>query len=238
MPERAHQKDAHSWVRSDPSPTDVRMPINDLERLMAEVCAAAGVPAEASSQVVWHYLTGELRGKPSHGVAKFVFESRFFPERQAPPEVVRQRGVFATIDAHPEVGPLSTDFAVSVTVERARLFGAGVVGMINTQRYGILADWSEAIARRGLIGIATNTTKKTAARKPTAKKAAPATKTSPKWSRAHWPRRHAPYTSDDAAGCYPPVHRDSCCPAQLPPERDRAGSPSARGLSISALCRL
>ncbi|MFF8431089.1 Ldh family oxidoreductase [Streptomyces sp. NPDC016566] len=135
------------------------MPIDDLERLMAEVCAAAGVPAEASSQVVRHYLAGELRGKPSHGVAKFVFESRFFPERQAPPKVVRQHGVFAVIDAHREIGPLSADFAVSVTVERARLFGAGVVGMINTQRYGILADWSEAIARRGLIGIATNTSR-------------------------------------------------------------------------------
>ncbi|MEU3657792.1 Ldh family oxidoreductase [Streptomyces sp. NPDC032161] len=159
MSEAARHRNTRGSARPDPGRVAVRMPIRELESLMATVCAAAGVPEEESSRVVRHYLAGELRGKPSHGVTKFAFESRFFPERQAPPEVVRERGVFAVIDARREIGPLSADFAVCVAVERASRFGAGVVGMINTQRYGILADWSEAIARRGLIGIATNTSR-------------------------------------------------------------------------------
>ncbi|MER6520210.1 Ldh family oxidoreductase [Streptomyces sp. NPDC001553] len=159
MPNPAHQEDTRTPRRPDAGPRTVRMPLQELESLMSAVCAAAGVPNGECDRVVQHYLTGELRGVPSHGVAKFAFESRFFPERQAPPEVIREHGVFAVIDAHREIGPLSAEFAVSVAVERARRFGAGLVGMINTQRYGILADWSEAIARHGLIGIATNTSR-------------------------------------------------------------------------------
>ncbi|WP_411092774.1 hypothetical protein [Streptomyces sp. 049-1] len=76
-------------------PASVQVPIAELERLMARTCVAAGVPDNATRRVIDHLLTGELRGKPSHGLAKFVFESRFIPEQQAPPEIVRERGAFA-----------------------------------------------------------------------------------------------------------------------------------------------
>jgi LDH2 family malate/lactate/ureidoglycolate dehydrogenase len=112
---------------------------------------------------VEHYLAGELRGKASHGVAKFCYESQFFAERQAAPEVVRERGVFAVIDAHREIGPLSAAFAVRVALDKAARFGAGCIGMINSQRYGILAAWSEQIARHRLVGIAANTSRAEAA---------------------------------------------------------------------------
>ncbi len=59
---------------------------------MSAACRHQGVPAEQIDAVVAHYLEGELRGKPSHGVAKFCFESQFFHLRQGPPEVVHQQG--------------------------------------------------------------------------------------------------------------------------------------------------
>jgi len=141
----------------------VRVAIEELRALMAAACHAAGVPERETAVVVDHFLAGELRGKSSHGVAKFCFESRFFRERQAPPEVVRERGVFAVIDAHREIGPLSATFAVTVALDKAARHGAGFVGVINTQRYGILAAWSEEIARHGLVGIAANTSRAEAA---------------------------------------------------------------------------
>ena len=141
----------------------VRVAIEELRALMAAACHAAGVPERETAVVVDHFLAGELRGKSSHGVAKFCFESRLFRERQAPPEVVRERGVFAVIDAHREIGPLSATFAVTVALDKAARHGAGFVGVINTQRYGILAAWSEEIARHGLVGIAANTSRAEAA---------------------------------------------------------------------------
>lgn len=141
----------------------VRVPIEEIRALMAAACRAAGVPQPETTGVVDHFLAGELRGKGSHGVAKFCFESRLFSQRQAAPQVVRERGVFAVVDAHREIGPLSAAFAVRVVLEKAAQYGAGLVGMINTQRYGILAVWSEEIARCGLVGIATNTSRAEAA---------------------------------------------------------------------------
>lgn len=67
------------------------------------------------------------------------------------------------IDAHREIGPLSATFAVTVALDKAARHGAGFVGVINTQRYGILAAWSEEIARHGLLGIAANTSRAEAA---------------------------------------------------------------------------
>jgi L-2-hydroxycarboxylate dehydrogenase (NAD+) len=137
----------------------VQVAIEELRALMVEVCRATGVPADKVAFVVDHYLTGELRGKASHGVAKFCFESRYFPQRQGTPAIVREHGALAVIDAHREIGPISAGYAVEVAVRKAAESGAGIVGMINTQRYGVLAQWSEQIARSGLIGVAMNTSR-------------------------------------------------------------------------------
>ncbi|MFF8177729.1 Ldh family oxidoreductase [Streptomyces chartreusis] len=124
---------------------------------MLQTCREASVPEEKSAFVVDHYLTGELRGKASHGVAKFCFESRLFPQREGSPRIVREHGALAVIDARREIGPISAAYAVDVALAKAADVGAGIVGMINTQRYGILAQWSERIAEHGLVGIAMNT---------------------------------------------------------------------------------
>ncbi|WP_327391456.1 Ldh family oxidoreductase (plasmid) [Streptomyces microflavus] len=153
---------AHPIHHAGPVSADLhcrKVPIADVADLMAQACAAAGVPENAARQVADHFLIGELRGKRSHGLAKFAFESRFFPERQARPEIVRERGVFAVIDAHREIGPLSAEFATAAAIERARRFGVGLVGVINTQRYGVLSTFTEAIAAHGLLGIAANTSR-------------------------------------------------------------------------------
>ncbi|MFJ4338677.1 Ldh family oxidoreductase [Streptomyces sp. NPDC088915] len=151
---------SHTPVRRPAAePANVQVPIAYVEDLMARACTAAGVGDSAARLVAAHFLTGELRGKPSHGLAKFAFESRFFPERQAPPEIVRERGAFAVIDAHREIGPLSAGFATTAAIERARRLGVGLVGVINSQRYGVLSTFTEAIAAQGLVGIAANTSR-------------------------------------------------------------------------------
>ena len=131
--------------------------ITTVRELMAAACRAADVPKDGVDLVVEHYLDGQLRGRTAHGVAKFCVEARSFSQRHGSPQVVRQHGVLAVVDARREIGPLSAAFAVDHAIDIARTCGAGIVGTINTQRYGILASWSERIARAGLIGIVMNT---------------------------------------------------------------------------------
>jgi L-2-hydroxycarboxylate dehydrogenase (NAD+) len=137
----------------------VKIAIDEIRALMTEACCLANVPGDRVGLVVEHYITGELRGKSTHGVAKFCYESRFFAEREASPEVVRESLALSLVDAHRELGPVSAEFAVQEALRKAHQFGAGIVGMINTQRYGMLAPWSEAIAEHGLIGIVMNTSR-------------------------------------------------------------------------------
>jgi L-2-hydroxycarboxylate dehydrogenase (NAD+) len=72
---------------------------------------------------------------------------------------VRERNALAVVDAQREIGPVSADYAVELAMRKATEFGAGIVGMINAQRYGILAQWSERIALNGFIGVAMNTSR-------------------------------------------------------------------------------
>ncbi|MFI5864651.1 Ldh family oxidoreductase [Streptomyces sp. NPDC051546] len=133
--------------------------VDDVRALMTTACTQAGVPGGGIARVVEHYLDGELRGKSSHGVAKFAFESQFFSQRIGPPRIKHERGAMAVVDGRREIGPLSADFAVRLAARKARRLGVGIVGMVNTQRYGILASFSEQIAERGMVGLVANTSR-------------------------------------------------------------------------------
>ncbi|MFF3265054.1 Ldh family oxidoreductase [Streptomyces sp. NPDC002932] len=137
----------------------MRVDITQVRYLMAESCHRAGVPAESVELIVEHYLLGETQGKKSHGVAKFCFESQFFGDRQGSPRTVREHGALATVDARREIGPVSADYAVRAAADRACEWGVGIIGMINTQRYGVLYPWAERLARAGFLGIVMNTSR-------------------------------------------------------------------------------
>ncbi|MGH3754846.1 MAG: hypothetical protein ACRDRP_19535 [Pseudonocardiaceae bacterium] len=76
----------------------MKVAIESIRALMVDVCRAADVADDKVDLVVDHYLADELRGKSSHGVAKFCFESRFFSHRKCAPRVVRERGALAVVD--------------------------------------------------------------------------------------------------------------------------------------------
>lgn len=155
----AEQDNAPSSVPGPTPPVRLDILIDDIRRLMTTACTRAGVPGPGIDRVVEHYLDGELRGKPSHGLAKFAYESQFFSQRIGSPRITHERGAMAVVDGRREVGPLSADFAVRLAARTARRLGVGVVGMVNCQRYGILASWSEQIAERGLVGLVANTSR-------------------------------------------------------------------------------
>lgn len=137
----------------------MRVDTAEVETLMREVCRRRSVPAEQVGDVVSHFLLGELEGRPTHGVTKFCFESRFFPERQGDPRVVHRSGCAAVVDARRSIGPVAALHAVGLCTELAAEHGVGLVGTLNSQRYGVLSDWSSRLAGAGMLGIAANTSR-------------------------------------------------------------------------------
>jgi L-2-hydroxycarboxylate dehydrogenase (NAD+) len=124
---------------------------------MREVCARRGVPDSQIADVVAHFLLAEMEGKPSHGITKFCFESQFFAERQGDPQVVRRSRGTAVVDARRSIGPISALHAVRLCSALVEDHGVGVVGTINSQRYGVLSDWSSRLAAGGLLAVVMNT---------------------------------------------------------------------------------
>ncbi|MEU0543388.1 Ldh family oxidoreductase [Nocardia sp. NPDC005978] len=137
----------------------IQIEITTLEQMMTEVCRNCALPSDVTKEVVAHFIRGELLGKTTHGLAKFCFESQFFEARENAPEVIRADQAIAIVDAHREVGPVSAAFASDLSCELAGKYGVGLVGMINTQRYGVLSEWAERAADRGFISLIMNTSK-------------------------------------------------------------------------------
>jgi L-2-hydroxycarboxylate dehydrogenase (NAD+) len=141
----------------DAANSEIYVDIAVLRSCMSAVCGNAGLPEASRAAVVDHFLEGQLRGKTTHGVGKFCYESQFFADRTGSPWVETDAKAVAIVNGNREVGPLSAAFAVAEASSRADEFGLGFVGLHNTQRYGILSAWSEAIARHGMLGLVMNT---------------------------------------------------------------------------------
>jgi L-2-hydroxycarboxylate dehydrogenase (NAD+) len=136
---------------------DTRAEIEAVRSLMLQVCGRTALPPSSHQVVVEHFLDGQLLGKTTHGVGKFCFESQFFSQREGDPWVEQDWKALAVVNGNREAGPVSAAFAVDVAVRHAGEYGIGVVGLRNTQRYGILSTWSEAIAGNGMAGLVMNT---------------------------------------------------------------------------------
>ncbi len=135
----------------------VQADIATVQSLMFKVCHQTNVPRASHKAVVAHFLDGQLLGKVTHGVGKFCFESQFFSQRGGDPWIEHDGKALAVINGNREIGPVSAAFAVDVAMKRAEDYGIGMVGLHNTQRYGILSTWSETIAEHGLVGLVMNT---------------------------------------------------------------------------------
>jgi len=125
--------------------------------MMHDVCSRYEVPEDGATIVVDHYLEGEVLGKTTHGIDKFIFESQFFRDRQGSPEVVADTGPMVKLDGKKEIGPIAAAHCTDLVMRKADEFGIGIAGINRIQRYGILGTWAERMSDRGYLGIVMNT---------------------------------------------------------------------------------
>lgn len=135
----------------------MQIKISRITQLLVKTCRHLLVPEVHIPIIVNHYLEGELKGKVTHGIAKFCFESQFFHERIKSPEVITSNGPIIKINANKEIGPIAANYATEKAIEISKMMGICIVGMSNSQRYGVLSTWVEQIAKKGLLALAMNT---------------------------------------------------------------------------------
>lgn len=135
----------------------MRVPVNQLERLVASIFAAAGCSSTEAARIARHLLAADLAGHPSHGVVR-VRNYVFWLEAGAVVadqeiEVVSENETLIVLDGRYGFGQTLGEEAVRIGLEKARTTGVSVVALRNAGHLGRIADWAEAATDAGYVSI-------------------------------------------------------------------------------------
>ncbi len=138
---------------------DILCPAGPLEAFIQQVCLAVGADEQAANEVAHHLVRANLSGHDSHGVLRMPWyvqqiESDVL-QPTAQPEVIRQRGATALIDAKRSFGQYSTFFALDWAMKTAREFGIATAAVRNSMHIGRLGEYSERAVAEGFAAIVT-----------------------------------------------------------------------------------
>lgn len=105
-----------------------------------------------------HYIFAEYNGKKTHGLRKLCWDVQFYEDRLGKPFLSKDSPSMALMDGQREIGPLAVAQGVEIAIKKAKETGIAIVGITGAQRFGVLATWTEMIAKAGLIGVLTTST--------------------------------------------------------------------------------
>ncbi|TRW80951.1 Ldh family oxidoreductase [Mycolicibacterium sp. 018/SC-01/001] len=105
----------------------------------------------------------DLAGIDSHGIAMLpAYENLLITgdlDVDAVPVVVTERDAHATIDGQGGLGHVAAIQAVDIAADKAHERGTGVVAVRNSHHFGAVGHYVARAARRGLICLASSTTR-------------------------------------------------------------------------------
>jgi LDH2 family malate/lactate/ureidoglycolate dehydrogenase len=102
-------------------------------------------------------VASDMRGIESHGVARLEQYVKAIDagvlDPQAQPEIVRQSGATALVDAHNGLGHVAGVYAMRLAIEKARVADVGVVSVRHSNHYGIAGYYAMMALDHDFIGI-------------------------------------------------------------------------------------
>jgi L-2-hydroxycarboxylate dehydrogenase (NAD+) len=122
------------------------------------VFGAVGVPAEMADRAAEALVIADVRGIPSHGVARLpMYVGRIDAgviDPRATLAVVHETGATAALDAQNGLGLALASEAMDLCVAKALATGIGMVTVRNSTHFGIAGSYVMHAARQGLGAIA------------------------------------------------------------------------------------
>lgn len=114
-----------------------------LQALVAAIFSAEGVPAEDAARIAECLVLADLRGVASHGVSRLAIYleriRRGMVERTPDLRSIEASPVAALLDGGNGFGFLTATRAMAMAIERAEKFGIGLVGVRNSNHFGMAA---------------------------------------------------------------------------------------------------
>ena len=131
---------------------------NLLERFMADVFRALGVPDGDAAVCADVLITSDRRGIDSHGIGRMrpLYYERIrtgIQEAVTHFEVVREGPATAVVDGNNGMGQVIGKRSMQIAIDKAREYGVGMVAAKNSTHYGIAGYYLIMAAEQGMIGI-------------------------------------------------------------------------------------
>jgi LDH2 family malate/lactate/ureidoglycolate dehydrogenase len=134
-----------------------------LERWIAELFVKAGIPHGAAHTVAQSLVAADLEGVSSHGVMLVpMYLDRLLAgsiSKKTRAEVVHDSGAAVVLDADNMLGQLSSHQAIGLVAERAKKHGLASAAVRNGFHFGTAGYWAQALAARGIVGMAFSNTR-------------------------------------------------------------------------------
>lgn len=130
-----------------------------LEAWATRFLGAMGAPADIATEVGRHLVGSNLAGHDSHGVmrlAQYKAEADAGTLRpDARPELLRENGACAIVDAGRGFGHFATKMAMNWCLDRAPRTGIASAAVRHSTHIGRLGEYVERAAAQGMVGIVT-----------------------------------------------------------------------------------
>ena len=143
-------------------PGAISPPADLLERQLAAILAAWGMPAEHVAIAAGKMVASDLRGIDSHGVAMMpLYDSFRRSDRiNVTPDIriVADTPATALIDADGALGHIPAERAMRLAIDKAKTVGMGSVAVRDSNHFGAAGLYALMAAEAGLIGLATTST--------------------------------------------------------------------------------
>ena len=129
-----------------------------LQRFMTDVLTGAGVPPDDAAICAEILIEADKRGIDSHGINRLkpIYYNRIKEGILNPVtkiEIVREGPATAVLDGHDGMGHVISKKAMQMAIEKARIYGLGMVVVRNSSHYGIAGYYGLMAEKQGMIGI-------------------------------------------------------------------------------------
>ncbi len=141
----------------------LRVPKDRLMEFVTEVFVKLGVPEDDAKIVADNLVTADLRGIESHGVQRLkryvdgikVGAVNIHPNIK----IVKESPVFAVLDGDEALGQVAGYRGMKLAIEKAKKVGVGMVGVRNSNHYGIAGYYAYMAVKEELIGMSMTTSR-------------------------------------------------------------------------------
>ena len=127
-----------------------------VEAFCADVLTKAGLAENWAAVVAESLLSAELRGIKSHGVVRLeTYIQRVeagVMKIQAPVTTEMDEQAVALLNANNTFGQIAGHKAMTLAIDKAKQYGAGVVAVKNSNHFGIAAFYAMMALKEDMVG--------------------------------------------------------------------------------------